>query len=426
MAHDPVAKHKGSHARVEEVVADCGVRAYLVREHTVPFVSLALHVQGGAALDPAPQAGLANMVASVLDEGAGPYDSDAFRAALEDNAIRLGFDADRDGFSGDLRTLNTTRDLAFDLLRLALTEPRFDEEPVERIRAQLQADLMRRQSDPDHRVAAAWFSAAFGQDPYGRPVRGTAETIAAIGRSDLLQFARSRITRDTLSIGVAGDIQPGELKLLLDRTFGGLPASLDRAALPAVAPVLGQTIVVPMPVPQSVVMFGTTGIDRKHPDHYGAMIANYLLGGGGFSSRLMEEVREKRGLAYSVYSYLYDTERSPLWMGGVATSNEKVAQSIALVRQEVARMAAGDFGQRELDDAKTYLTGSFPLRLTSNDQIAKMLVGMLLYDLGIDFLDRRNGYIEAVSLADLKRVCAKLFSGELLVTIAGAPEGIQS
>lgn len=418
----------GSHAagRVEEVVSPGGIRAWLLREPSIPFVSVAFRFLGGAAHDPEGLDGLSWLAAGTLDEGAGPYASKAFRSALEDNAIRLSFDADRDAFSGELKTLNETRAFAFELLRLALVEPRFDEEPVERIRQQIVADLRRRETDPDYRSARAWFARAFEGHPYARPTRGTPETVERITVADLRRFVAERLARGNLFIGVAGDITPEELAPLLDATFGGLPPEPQLPEVPETAPRGSGVLVDRMPIPQSVVTFGHAGIDRHDPDYYAAYVANYILGGGGFSSRLTEEIREKRGLAYSVYSYLYDARYAPLWLGGVATRNDQVATSIQLVEQEAARMAAGDVSEKELADAKTYLTGSFPLRLTSNDRIAQILVAMQVQDLGIDYLEKRNGYIEAVTLGDVVRASKRLFSRPILFSVVGDPEGLES
>ena len=413
-----------STATVEEVVSPGGVRAYLMREPAIPFLSLSLHFRGGTALDPVERQGLAFMATGLLDEGAGPYDSQAFRAEIDDHALRLSFEADRDGVMGELRTLTEHRAHAFELLRLALTEPRFDPEPVERVRSQILADLRRRQTDPDYLASRGWFAAAFPDHPYGRPSRGTPESVAAITAADCRDFAARHLARDRLVVGVAGDITAAELAVLLDATFGGLPRGTPLPEVPAVAPCLGRTEVLRLAIPQSVVVFGHGGLERHDPDYYAGYVANYILGGGGFSSRLLEEVREKRGLAYSAYSYLHELDKAPLWLGGVATNNQQVAQSLAIVRTELARMAKGELDARDLADARTYLTGSFPLRLTSNDQIAKMLVGMLVHDLGRDFLERRNALIEAVTLDDLRRVSARLFSGEMLVSVVGAPEGL--
>ena len=414
-------------AEVEEVVSPGGITAYLVSEPSIPFLSMAFQFRGGASADPDGKEGLAYMAAGLLDEGAGPYDSQAFRAELEDNAIRLSFDADRDAFSGSLKTLTETREHAFELLRLALTEASFDDEPVERIRQQIITDLTRRLSDPDYLSARRWFEVAFDGHAYSKPTRGEIETIGAITKDDLEAFVARRIARNNLTIGVAGDITAEDLGPLLDEVFAALPAEPTGVDLEPSEPMgHGETEVIELDIPQSVVTFGHAGIGRNDPDYYAAYVANYILGGGGFSSWLTEEVREKRGLAYSVYSYLYDTDLAPLWMGGVATRNDQVVESIRLIKEQVARMAGGGVSESDLTDAKTYLTGSFPLRLTSNDQIARTLVGMQIYDLGIDYLDQRNSYIEAVTIADIERAAARLFANDMLVTIVGAPEGVEN
>ena len=326
--------------RVEEVTSPGGVHAYLLSDACIPAVALSLHFRGGgASTDPVDRLGLAQMAAWLLDEGAGSYDSQAFQSELEDNAIRLSFDVDRDGLTGELMTLNVTRDHAFELLRLALMEPRFDEEPVARVKSQMEAQLRRRGTDPDYLVSRAWFSAAFPDHAYGRPSPGRSHDAGGRRcRRPARLHARRASRRDNLVIGVAGDISADELAPLLDRTFGALPVTATRPALAAPGAVRSDTVIVRRQQPQSVVMFGHAGIARHDPDRYAAAIANHILGGGGFSSRLMEEIREKRGLAYSVHSQLFDMELAPLWVGSVATKNELVGQSIQLL----ARRAGAD------------------------------------------------------------------------------------
>jgi zinc protease len=413
-------------AKVERVVSPGGIEAYLLSEPSIPFLSLSLRFRGGAALDPAGKEGLAYMVSGLLDEGAGDLDSQALRTELEDLAIRLSFDTGRDELSGQLKTLTEHRERAFELLGLALAAPRFDAEPVERIRNQIQAELRRRAEDPDSIASLTWFEAAFPGHPYGRPSEGTLQSIAAITTDDLRGFVGRRLARDDLVIGVAGDITAADLAPLLDRAFGRLPAKSAPFELAPAAPKGGDTVIVKKDVPQSQVLFGEAGLARDDPDFYAAYVANHLLGGGGFTSRLTEEVREKRGLAYSVYSYIYPMDFAPLWLGGLGTANAAVGRALQVVREQLARMAAGDVDQAALDDAKTYLTGSFPLRLTSNDGIAAMLVTMQVDRLGIDYLERRNGYIEAVTLEDVKRVAARLYRPDrLLVVVVGEPQGLE-
>jgi zinc protease len=424
MTSPTAAAHAAS--RVERVVSPGGIEAYLLSEPSIPFLSLALQFRGGSALDPAGKDGLAYMVSGLLDEGAGELDSQAFRTELEDLAIRLSFDVGRDQVTGQLKTLTRHRARAFELLRLALTAPRFDAEPVERIRHQIQASLRRRAEDPDYLAGLTWFATAFPDHPYGRPVQGTIETVATITSADLRGFVGARLARDNLVVGVAGDVTAEELGPLLDLAFGDLPAQSAPFEVAKTRPQGGETVILHRDVPQSQVLFAAAGLARSDPDFYAAYVANHILGGGGFTSRLTEEVREKRGLAYSVYSYLYPLDFAPLWLGGLGTANAAVAQAIQVTRQQIAAMAAGEIEQAQLDDAKTYLTGSFPLRLTSNDSIASTLVNMQVDKLGIDYLDRRNGYIEAVTLADVRRVAARLYHPEdLLVVVVGEPVGLE-
>jgi zinc protease len=413
-------------AKVERVVSPGGIEAYLLSEPSIPFLSLSLQFRGGAALDPAGKEGLAYMASGLLDEGAGDLDSQAFRTELEDLAIRLSFDASQDELSGRLKTLTEHRERAFELLGLALTQPRFEAEPVERIRNQIQADLRRRAEDPDYLASLTWFAHAFPGHPYGRPSQGTVASVATIGADDLRAFVGRRLAKDDLVIGVAGDVTAAELGPLLDRAFGKLPATSEPFALAPAPPADGGTVVVRKAVPQSQVLFGERGLARDDPDFYAAYVANHMLGGGGFTSRLTAEVREKRGLAYSVYSYLYPMDFAPLWLGGLGTANAAVGEALQVVRAQLGAMAAGEIGEAALDDAKTYLTGSFPLHLTSNDGIAAMLVAMQVDHLGIDYLERRNGYIEAVTLKDVQRVAARLYRPDhLLVVVVGEPQGLE-
>jgi zinc protease len=411
---------------VQRVVSPGGIEAWLVEDHTNPIIALELAFRGGAALDPDAKAGLAHMAASTIDEGAGPLDSQAFQGELDNLSISLRFEAGLDSFNGSLETLTENRDRAFELLRLALTEPRFDDEPVERIRSQITASLSRESEDPEYIASRVLRRLMYGEHPYARPSRGTEASIGRITVDDLRGFVRDRFGRDRLFVGVVGDITPEALGKALDETFLALP---QKAAPFEVARAevqnKGETVVIAKPIPQSVVTLAHEGIARDDPDYYAAYVVNYILGGGGFSSRLVEEVREKRGLAYSVYSYLAGYEHGDMVYGGTATQNARVGESLALIRQEWRRMAEEGPSAEELDAAKRYLTGSFPLRFNSSDNIASMLVGMQLEDLGIDYLEKRNGYVEAVTLEQAKRVANELYQPDALtVVVVGTPDGV--
>lgn len=411
---------------IQRVVSAGGIEAWLVEEHAVPLVAVEMGFKAGATSDPAGKEGLATMLAGLLDEGAGKFDSLAFRKRLDDRAIRLSFSAGRDIFSASLATLSQNRDEAFRLLHLALTEPRFDDEPIVRIRSQLLARLAREDEDPQDLAGKGWFAAAFKDHAYGRPVDGTPPSLATITRADLQQFLEDYLTRDRMKIAVVGDINAADLRRLLDRTFAALPETGKHDDVPETEIAGDSTLAITRrDIPQTVVFFGGPGLKRNDPDFYAAYVLNYIVGGGGFSSRLTEEVREKRGLAYSVYSYLMPLDHAGAFIGGLATENKSVKDSIALVKAEFRRVLQQGVSAKELENAKTYLTGSYPLRFDSNGKIASVLVGIQLFDLGIDYVQNRNGLIEAVTLEDMARVAPRFLDPDrLVITVVGDPKGL--
>ena len=413
---------------VQQVTSPGGVTAWLVEDHGNPILSLDLAFVGGAVLDPEGREGLAHLVSGLIDEGAGELDSQAFQAKLQNLSIRLSFDAGLETFQGTLRTLTENRQTAFNLLRLALSEPRFDEEPVERIRSQIRVRLAQDSENPNVIAGRALRELMFPGHPYSRPVNGTPESIQAIGVDDMRRFVSERFARDALRVAVVGDVTAEELGPLLDHAFLGLPTAAAPFDLPEVVPqAKGEVVVIERDLPQSVMAFAHGGVMRDDPDFYAAYVANRIFGGGGFTSRLYAEVREKRGLAYSVFSYLNSLEHSALVRGGVATANARAGESLGVIREEWARMGAEGPTAEEVEDAKTYLTGSYPLRFSSTSGIAGTLLGIQLDDLGIDYINIRNDLIEAVTVEDAQRVARELFRAEdLTVVIVGRPDGVAS
>ena len=411
---------------VERVNTPGGIEAWLVQDHSNPIVTIRFAFRGGAALDPPGKVGLANLVASTIDEGAGDLDSQSFQKTTEDKAIRIRFDVGMDNFGGQLQTLVRNRDEAFDLLRLTLNSPRFDSEPVERVRSQILAGL-KQDEESTHSIAGkAMREALYGDHPYGRPADGTLDSIKAITADDLRAFVTQRLTRDTLVIGVVGNITPAELGELLDTTFGTLPTRGTDWRIPKVrANTDGRTIVIDKDVPQSAILFADQGLLRDDPDFYAGYVMNHILGGGGFTSRLYGEVREKRGLAYTISSGLNPRRASATTVGGAGTVNARVRETLDVIKTEWRRMAENGVEDDELRDAKTYLTGAYPLRFTDSTRIARMLVGIQLAELGIDYVKNRNAFIDAVTRDDIARVAKKLLDVNRLVTvIVGRPEGL--
>ena len=408
---------------IQRVRSPGGIEAWLVESHENPLIAMRFAFRGGAAQDPTGKEGLAYFVSGMMDEGAGELDSIAFQERLQGLAMRLDFDAARDVMLGNVQMLSANRDEGFDLLRLALTAPRFDEMAIERVRAQIIAGLKFDENDPEEVASLAWDRAAFPGHPYGRPVKGAMASIAGIGHDHLKAYVGRLFARESLVIAVVGDIDAATLGPLLDKTFGGLPEHSVLTPIADANPPLGPfREVIEMDVPQSVARFGHRGFARKDDDFMAAYVLNYIIGGGGFSSRLMEEVREKRGLAYSVRSNLHPYRHGAVFVGDVATQNERVGQSLEVIERELKRLAEEGPTAEELASAKSYLTGAYPLRFESSSSIANQLLWIQIEELGIDYVDERNKLIDRVSLDDIKRVAKRLIEADrLITTIVGKP-----
>lgn len=411
---------------VQEITSPGGIKAWLVEDHSIPLISLSLAFRGGSALDPAGKDGTAQLVAGLLDEGAGDLDSRAFQRRLNELSIDWSFDSGIDEFTGSIRTLTENRDAAFDLLRLGLTQARFDADPVERIRGQLMSILAGDTGDPSSIAARAWWHVAYPGHPYSRQTAGTVAGLKAIAAEDLRGYVKRVFARENLIVGVVGDIGANELGPLLDKTFGDLPAKGDVPAIDEAMPAAaGTTVIVDRDIPQSVVLFGQEGVKRHDPDFFAAYVMNYILGGGGFTSRLTTEVREKRGLAYSIDTNLVAMDHTGIIMGYVATKNESAGETLAILRQEWARLGEEGPTPQEIEDAKLYVTGSYALRFSNSQRIAENLVGIKLQGFGSDYFAKRNSYVEAVTAEDVRRVAKRLLDPDkLIVVVVGRPAGV--
>ncbi|WP_244540624.1 pitrilysin family protein [Hyphomicrobium sp. CS1BSMeth3] len=412
--------------KIQTVKSPGGIEAWLVQEQAVPLIALRFVFEGGSAQNPQGKDGLANFMTAMMDEGAGDLDSHKFQERMEELAFRMSFEDSRDGIYGSFETLTANRDPSVEMLRMAVNNPRFDADAVERVRRQLLSGLAFAAKNPNRIAGKAWSEQAFANHPYGRPPEGTPDSIAKITRDDLEGFRKRTFARDNLKVVAVGDINAEQLGALLDRVFGDLPAKAELTPIPPTTPEAKERVkVIHMDVPQSVVQFGAPGIAREDDDFMAAFVLNQILGGGGFASRLTEEVREKRGLAYSVYSYLQPYRRTAIFAGGVATKNEEVGRSLDVIRSELRRMASNGPTPDELKNAKDYLTGSFALRFDTNAKIANQLLGFLFEGYGIDYIDKRNALVNAVTLEDVKRVAARLLKAdELIVTVVGKPQGL--
>ena len=412
---------------IERVVSPGGVEAWLVHEPAVPLIAIHFAFAGGSAQDPPGKSGTANLAASLLDEGAGDLNSKAFSDRLERKAIEMDFSAERDTMSGSMRTLSENRDEAFDLLRLALNAPRFDASDVELNRAQVLSLLRRATTSPGDIASQRWWQTAFEGHPNGRPVNGTFDTVPNITIDDLKAYTHRVLARGNLKVAVVGDIDAETLKPLLDRVFGALPEKPDLMTVENIVPQgLGRRVVVNLDVPQAVVDFGGPGIARKDPDFMAAYLVNHILGSGSLDSRLYQEVREKRGLAYSVADNLIWLNHSALFLGGTATRADRTGEALDVIEKQIHRLGENGPTEAELAEAKNYMKSSFALNLDSSSKIASLLTQFQLDGLGIDYIQRRAEMIDAVTLDDAKRVAKRFLDNGLLVTVVGRPEGVAS
>jgi zinc protease len=409
-------------ASVQEVSGPSGLRAWLVEDYTVPIVAMNVAFHGGAAQDPADKPGLANLMAGLLDEGAGQLDSRAFQARLEDLSITLNFDAGTDALFGNLRTLTTNLDEALDLFRLAVSEPRFDAEPVARIRGQVIAGLRREESDPNDVASKLWAATLFGNHPYGRPKEGTPDSVATITADDLKAFHSRAMARDNLHVVIVGAIDAERTAAALGHVFGGLPEHAALSPVSETAPAAAATKHAVLSVPQTTVRIGGPGLKRDDPDFIAAYVADQILGGGTFSSRLYKAVREERGLAYSVGTSLIPYDHAGAFVAATSVDAANAAAAVDLMLGEIARFGEEGPTAAELAAAKDYLVGNFALRFDSSQKIARNLLGFQLDNLGIDYVDRRNDLIRAVALDDVRRVAKRLWSGPLSVVTVGPGE----
>ncbi len=412
---------------IQAVTSPGGIKAWLVEEHGIPFTALEIRFQGGTSLDAPGKRGAVNLMTATIEEGAGDLDAQAFAEARDALAADLRFRPYQDSIAVSATFLTENRDQAMDLLRQALIEPRFDAAAVERVRGQILAGLRSDANDPQTLAGLAFNRAAFGDHAYGSSGDGTIETVTALTRDDVVAAWQGALARDRIYVAAVGDITAAELGALLDGLLGGLPAS--GAPLPGRADYAlgGGVTVIDYATPQSVVTFGQAGMKRDDPDFFAAYLMNEILGGGRFSARLMTELREKRGLTYGIGTYLAAMDQAELLMGGLSTDNAKVAEVIALIRAEWGRMAGEGVTEAELDAAKTYLTGSYPLRFDGNGPIANILVGMQMEGLPIDYALTRNDKINAVTVGDIQRVASALLKPDgLHFMVVGQPAGVVS
>ncbi|GAM98506.1 peptidase, M16 family [alpha proteobacterium U9-1i] len=410
---------------VQAIRSPGGIDAWLVSDSTVPMIVLHAYWQGGSATEPSSNVGITGVMTDMLTEGAGDLDANAFKERLQDLNMSLGFSSGWDGVGMSLVTLTENRDAAFEMARVALMQPRFDAAPLERIKRQITIGLRTRESNAGYIANLALDQALIPDHPYARRIN--AENVAALTRPALLARRAALFTRSGLMLTIVGDIDAETAGRLIDSTFGSLPLTRP-ASEPPLAEIRPATplIVRALPQPQSLVLFAAPGIQDEDPDWTALVVANYIIGGGGFSSRLMDQVREQRGLVYGISTGPSVRDYSAFIRGSAQTENGDVRQAIEVIRAELARFHAEGATQAEVDDAITYLTGSFALDLDSNSKIAGVVHGYHTGGRDIDYINGRNDRIRAVTRDDVNRVARRLFDPNAFTfVVVGQPEGLE-
>ena len=408
---------------VEEIVSPKGIKAWLVQEHSVPLIALKFALAGGASQDPIGKEGLATMVADLLTEGAGDLTEEAFKAQVSSLGMRLSLSAGRDAIYGGLDTLSKRFQPSAELLRLALTVPRFDEDAIERVRSQRLTDLAIAANEPNRVAVERWYQEAFPGNAYGRPADGTPASVARVVRDDLTRQHAKLFARDALKVVIVGDIDKAAAAAALDSIFGDLP---ERANVELVAKVepraAAAPVVVERDLPSASAAFGLASIASDHADFPALEVLNHIIGSGDFDAILTEEIRVKRGLAYSVQTGLVHDSITSLLLGAFSTKNDTMGSALGVLREVLVKTARDGPSPGQFENAKRYLTGSFLLDFDTNAKVASSLLSIWVDGEGPDYLQRRNQKINAVTLADVKRVARDVLKTEALsVTIVGKP-----
>jgi len=411
---------------VREITSPGGVRAWLVSDSTVPMIVMRAYWRGGSAIEPANMVGVTGVMTDMLTEGSGALDANAFKERLEELNMSLGFAAGWDGLAMSMTTLSENREAAVEMARMALHEPRWDAEPLARIKRQMLVGIRTRETNPSYIANLALDQALYPSHPYAR--RTSREGVEAMNRAALQERRAALFNRATLQVTIVGDIDEAQAGAMLDAIFGPLPQGAappepPQAQLDAATPL----IVRQLPQPQSLVLFAAPGIQDEDPDWIPLAVANYILGGGGFSSRLMAEVREQRGLVYGIGTSSSVRDYSALIRGSAQTENGNVREALDVTRAEMARLYRDGATQTEVNDAITYLTGSFALDLDSNVKIATVVHNYQAAGRDVDYVNRRNDLIRAVTLDDVNRVIRRLLNPDhFTFVVVGQPEGLDA
>lgn len=410
----------------ETFTTESGISGLLLEDHHLPMVTLQfIFPHAGGSSDPQGKEGRAYFGTEMVMEGAGSYDAAEFRERLESLAIHLNTSVNEDYFAVTVKTLSQNLESAMELAGLLLTRPRFDPAAFDRVHQQLLTQLAQMQEDPGWLAEQEWNRTAYGDHAYGTALQGTTESLAAIRRQDLETWQMQAFSRENIIVAAVGDVTRDTLIDLLQKNLEDLPEKLrvpKTEAAPAI-PLQRNPIIIEKDVPQTVALFGMPSLPRNHPDFYIAYVMNHVLGGGSLTSRLSNAIRQQYGLAYSAGSYLSSGLFGAALTGNFATRNEQAVQATEVMQHVLHQLASEGANDEEVENAKQYIMGSFPLSLDSQQARVNYLTSMQLYQLGNDYLQKRNDYFRAVTTQDVNRVAKDMLTAQPLLVMIGKPQG---
>ena len=406
---------------VKELQTKKGIKFWFVEDKSIPIISLSFTFSGGAFFDKPGKEGTSSLLASLLDEGAGNLDSVKFQNRMDEIGMKLSFSSSRDSLSGSFQIISDNKEEGFKLLGSAISKPRLDKNDIEKIRNQIISSLKLKDAEISSLASKKFHEKFFFSHSFGRNIEGTVDSLTQITKKDLENYLQNFVSISNLVIGVSGNIKDQEISKLIDETFGNLNSNIDfKLDIPSKYNFPKGMQIEKKDFPQTAVLFGHKGLKRNHKDFFSARIINYVLGGGGFQSRMYKNVREKKGLVYSIYSYLVPYKNNDIILGGFQSRNKSVYEAISLVKEEWDKINKFGITKKEFEEAKTYYKGSFTRNFTSTSSISSLLKTVQVYNLDLDYFKNRNKIIDSLNLKEVNKVAKTLFKkNDLYFTIVG-------
>jgi zinc protease len=408
---------------IKREVLDNGLTLLIVERHNLPMVTVTLGVKAGNLVEPEDKSGLANLTASLLSEGTAKRTGRQISEEIEFVGGSLGASGGSDYATVNLSVLKKDISLGFNLLSDVILNPSFTDDEIKKKVKKIKGSLKAGEEDPSFVASKAFMKEVFGNHPYGRLVQGSEACLDSIKRDDIVEFHKSYYTPDNSIMSVVGDITPGEVKALLDQYFSAWQMKrINPPSLPELTHARKKTIIIDKELTQANIVLGHLGVERSNPDYYAVSVMNYILGGGGFASRLMQNVREEKGLVYDISSFFSANRIGGAFEVSLQTKNESANEAIEEILKEIKKIRSEPVSEKELSDAKAFLTGSFPMRIETGARIANFLIAVEYYGLGMGYADKYPSYINGITREDVLRAAEKYLDPDNYVLVVVADE----